>query len=187
MGRRRVRPAHPQWWDRPEERCRVLHSTVRTYVIWYPQWGQPTALVVIKRNVQLRTPDDVWRAGHKWEHPAVKKPVKTGRGQATLEANVDDLVIRWPALAEFLASTHYEGEEPGTRQLGSLLIFAQDGMWKACLRDRQESRCLWVAARQLLELFDVLEHAVAHADSVWRDDRAGGAETARRQSKPKTS
>ena len=113
----------------------------------------------------------------------MKKPlnhaVHTGKDAAAL----DGLVESFPTICEFLTSTAYDGEAAGTRQTSTLLVFAQDGAWKACLRDRQEGRCMWVAAAVWNDLLPVLEDALANGSGVWRDDRAAGHETAKRQKK----
>jgi len=113
----------------------------------------------------------------------MKKPVQgttqTGKDAASLEGLLD----RFPVLCEFLTSTAYDGDVAGTRQTATLLIFAQDGAWKACLRDRQEARAMWVAAALWDDLLPVLEDALSNNSGVWRDDRASGAETAKRQKK----
>lgn len=107
----------------------------------------------------------------------VQNPTHTGKDAASVEGLLDTA----PVLCEFLTSTAYDGDAAGTRQTATLLIFAQDGAWKACLRDRQEARALWVAAALFTDLISVLEDALANGTGIWRDDRASGAETAKRQ------
>ncbi len=111
----------------------------------------------------------------------MKKPVQQTTERAVYAALLDGIIDRFPALAEMLTATAYDGDAPGTRQTATLMIFAQDGAWKACLRDRQEQRCAWVAAALFDDLLAVLNDGLVGGGIVWRDDRASGAETARRQ------
>lgn len=113
----------------------------------------------------------------------MKKPVQSQTHTGKDAASIEGLIDRHPVLCDFLVSTAYDGDAAGTRQTATLLIFAQDGAWKACLRDRQEGRCQWVAAALFGDLLDVLEDALASGSGIWRDDRAAGHETAKRQKK----
>lgn len=111
----------------------------------------------------------------------MKKPAVGPSLRPSLAASPDYLVERWPTLADMLCATAYEGDMPGSRMVATLLLFAQEGLWKACLADRQENRCLWLSTLQFGELFTALEEALCSADTVWREDRNRGAEQARRQ------
>lgn len=111
----------------------------------------------------------------------MKKPVHQIPQRGAFAANIDDLIERFPLLAEQLAATAYEGDAPGSRATATLLIFAQDLSWKAVLRDRQEQRALWVSCLTLMDLFAVLESALGDPAAVWRDDRVSGAAEAKRQ------
>lgn len=111
----------------------------------------------------------------------MKKPDREMGATPSLAAPVDDLIELFPLFADQMASTCYDGDPPGTRATSTLLAFCDAGCWKVCLRDRQEQRCLWVAASSYLDLVSVLEAALADPVAVWRDDRASGAETAKRR------
>lgn len=113
----------------------------------------------------------------------MKKPVQNTTHTGKDVASIDGLVDVAPTLCEFLVSSAYDGDVAGTRQTSTLLIFAQDGSWKACLRDRQEQRCMWVAASVFNDLISVLEDALANGSGIWRDDRASGHDVAKRQKK----
>ncbi len=115
----------------------------------------------------------------------MKKPVQQTTERTVYAALLDGIIDRCPAVAEQLTATAYDGDPPGTRQTATLMIFAQDGAWKACLRDRQEQRCAWVAAALFDDLLPVLNDALVSGSVVWRDDRASGYETAKRQKQDK--
>lgn len=98
--------------------------------------------------------------------------VPTGAGKYA--APVDDLADQLLLLAEHLACVQWDGEPVGSRQTGSLLIFPQDGVWKARLVDKNTSRCLWIACSSLLDVFQATESALADPNAQWRLDRAAG-------------
>jgi hypothetical protein len=94
------------------------------------------------------------------------------------EAADDPLVLAHPVLWDFLTSYEYLGGE--ARHPGSLLIFEQDGVLKAMLRDRDDGTCLWVAARGLSALLAVLEASLCDPAADWRLDRKGPGDQASR-------
>lgn len=181
MSRKKRRREHPPWWDEPGRKCRVFWTGRVSLLVHFPRfYGTPFILAIGPCGVRLCTPRDFFDAGCHWD-PEMKKPFTQPSKQSRLIAPIDDIEVTLPTLAEFLAATAYEGDEPGTRRVSTLLIFGQDYMWKACLSDRQEGRCLWVAAPRFTELLPVLDEQLANADAVWRDDRAQGADQAKRQ------
>lgn len=114
----------------------------------------------------------------------MQRPKHKDQGPQAYAAEPDGLIGEFPLLAEYLTATFYEGEPVGSRQTGTLLVFAQDGSWRAVLRDRAENRCLWVTAATWEDLLPALENALGDPSSIWRADRVGGAPEATRQ-KPK--
>lgn len=110
----------------------------------------------------------------------MKRPVPPHESNTRYEVAPDDLAAAAPNLADFLTARFYDDSPGVVRATGTLLIFAQEGVWKACLRDRQEQRCLWVAAACWNDLVAVLEDSLLDQASVWRMDRVSGAETAKR-------
>lgn len=113
----------------------------------------------------------------------VAKRSETGSpGAAMVAAHSGDLAQLAPALAERLTLLTYE--DGSARQTDTLLVFAQDGVWKAALRDRDSRLCLWAASPVLIDLVEVLEGLLCDPAAVWRADRAAGAAEASRQ-KPK--
>lgn len=102
-------------------------------------------------------------------------------------AEDEDLKERLPILFDYLTATCYESDVNQPRLVSTLTIFAQDGVWKAVLRDRAENCCLWVASPGLLGLLDVLEAELRGETAVWRLDRYSGAEQASRKPSGKGS
>jgi len=97
---------------------------------------------------------------------------------------VEGVLSAYPTLWEYLSATKYDTEPPTPRQTSTLLLFVQDGQLKFCLRDRQEQRCLWIAALTLEDGLDALEEDLNSPLAVWRADRASGAAEASRQKPP---
>lgn len=187
MSRKKRKQPHPPWWKNPWNRWEVYNSYETSYLMYFPVYGFPVIVHAVPLSWGLVDPGEFWLAGLTWEESRVKRPHKTVPGSSSWAASIDDLVEKYPALAEMLSSTHYEDEVPGSRRTATCLIFAQDGVWKACLSDRHEQRALWVSAASLLEIFAVLEDALGSDGAVWRDDRVQGAETSRRQNPSKRS
>lgn len=178
--RPRKRPRKKEWWEERYCKFRVYHSEEFSYLVHFSFVGHPTIWAYCPRCWGLRNPGHFDTLFFRGALQSMKKPLPQSAPRPSLAASVDDLVERFPTLADFLASTCYDGDPPGTRCTGTLLVFAQDGSWKACLRDRQESRCLWVASLSLFELFTVLEAALSDPAAVWRYDRMDGHEQAKR-------
>jgi len=95
------------------------------------------------------------------------------------------LAKRCPMLAAHLTQASWEDGTP--RQVSTLSIFTGDGAWKACLRDRENGLCLWVAATAFDRLPGALETALGDENTVWRADRQQPGDTASRQRKQKGS
>jgi len=87
----------------------------------------------------------------------------------------------YPVLFDYLTALCFDNDQQQPRQTATVNIFAQDGCWKACLRDRAEGLCCWVASPTALGLFTVLEGDLSAATTVWRLDRAAGAELSSRR------
>lgn len=112
------------------------------------------------------------------------KPTEVSRGRVAEDA---DFQLQYPTLFDYLTATTFEGEGNELRQVSTLLIFGQDAVWKACLRDRAESVCLWVAAPSVLGTLEVLEGELAGPTAAWRLDRVAGHQEATRRPRGKSS
>jgi hypothetical protein len=110
----------------------------------------------------------------------MKRPVTASGSGPLRAAPVDETLATFPVLADYLTSLFYDGDPPVPRETATLLLFAQDGSFRACLRDRAERRCLWVATPSWADLLTVLELGLSDENAVWREDRLSGAETAKR-------
>lgn len=179
--RRKSRQRDVPWWMWWPQ-CRAVAGKELVYLLVYPRWGGVHIAGVCPRS--FVPPDERFRFDPDiLEVIDVKRPIRAEAGPGGYEAPPDALIESAPLLAEFLTATCYEDSPSVPRQVGTLLIFAQQGAWKACLRDRQEQRCLWVAATMFDDLVPVLETSLSDPTAVWRDDRLSGADSAKRQPK----
>jgi hypothetical protein len=106
---------------------------------------------------------------------------RVGGGSVLASPDQDPVVASYPVLWSFLVQTAWED---GTqRQPGSMLVFSQDGMLKGMLRDRDDGTCLWVAARGLQHLLDVMEGSLSDPGADWRMDRQQPGQKAQRVTK----
>lgn len=71
-----------------------------------------------------------------------------------------------PIVHAFLASREMIGGK--RRQGATLTIVAEDGVWKAGLRDRDKQASLWVSATTVAGVYDALEAALGKTPVEWR-------------------
>lgn len=78
----------------------------------------------------------------------------------------------YPTLFEYLTLYRWEDGQP--RQTATLLIFFEDGAWKACLNDREHARSAWAAGGTPLGALQALEEAVCDDTVDWRRRKPQG-------------
>lgn len=171
----------------------------RVQVPWWHQWPQFRFYVGVELVHALRY--ERW-GGHwhvachpvAWLRPDMRplfdldvlgnlnmmKPPSRNVIEGPYVAAPDEVGSLYPLLAEHLTCRFYEGDPPTPRETSTLLIFAQEGVFKACLRDRATKRALWVSCPLWSELLAVLEAGLSDEHAVWREDRDGTNDTARR-------
>lgn len=104
----------------------------------------------------------------------VKKAIKTDEVGVSARTPDDPVVARaLPALWEYLTATRFE--DGSVRVCSTLLIFVEDGLWKACLNDRENDRSAWVSAGTWKELLEALERGLASDTAHWRAKPQGPA------------
>lgn len=92
----------------------------------------------------------------------------------------------YPAVWEFVTVTHVDldGLEM-KRQTATMSIFAQDGLWKVFLNDRETKQCVCVAAVTFTALLEVLEATLQGDEVPWRAmTQAGGTARQKAPRKP---
>lgn len=73
-----------------------------------------------------------------------------------------------PLLHAMLTITQVNGKP---RETSSLLLFCEDGLFKACLNDRGNARTLWASGGTITALLEALEKALATGEAAWRKSR----------------
>lgn len=117
------------------------------------------------------------------ENP-VKRPSYSSPAAPANPVLTTGVLASVPLVLEHLTRRQYDTGE--ARITSSLLVFHDDetGCLKACLRDRQEGYCCWVAGGTLEDVLLALEGAIESGDPThWRRDRPvnGGGSAARRK------
>jgi hypothetical protein len=87
-------------------------------------------------------------------------------------AATDPDVEKWAAtLLEFL--TRLSWDEGEKRKTGTVMLLAENGVWKAWVHDRDGKRAAWVSGGSLLDLVDAVDQGLANDSLTWKDDRPG--------------
>lgn len=78
---------------------------------------------------------------------------------------------KFPALLEFL--TERETEDGKPRITSTMLVVAEDGLWKLCLTDRAQANGnfdykLWKSGETLHDALLALDHDLQQATAEWR-------------------
>jgi len=88
-------------------------------------------------------------------------------------------VASHPALWEYLTLDSYEDGAP--REVSMLLLFAEDGRFKAALQDRQEGRSLWSTAESIEGALMSLEAMLQSGMGEWRQMKGGNVKGGKRK------
>lgn len=96
-----------------------------------------------------------------------------GNGEAAVLNWKDPLFVKqFGALAEWLGICCLPGGE--TRKTGTVLLFMEAGMIKACLHDREAGLRAFVSHASMAGLLDAIEGGLRTGQLEWRVDRGGG-------------
>jgi hypothetical protein len=71
-----------------------------------------------------------------------------------------------PTVLEYLSSTRWD--DGSERQTSTVLVFCEEGRWKACLNDRAMDRTAFVSGNTPEGLLTNLEAALADGTVDWR-------------------
>jgi len=119
----------------------------------------------------------VWPAGvfsdlSTWqEESAMSRFIKPGAerkvsGAGEFAARDPVMEEMFPALAEYLTAVAI-GEDR-QRKTATLLLFAEDGVFKICLNDRQEALSAWASGPTVQEAIEALEASLEAGEAAWR-------------------
>lgn len=95
-----------------------------------------------------------------------KQAEKDARSAASASRDGMKFQERFAAIVEWTTSTEFP--EGGERQTATVMILSEDGVYKCCLNDRQNSRSLWVSGPSLLDALDALEAILRAGTGEWR-------------------
>jgi hypothetical protein len=96
----------------------------------------------------------------------VLEPPKNGK-PARVAASDPGFAKEYPAISAYMTELFLpDGKTP--RQVASLLIFSEDGSFKACLSDRHYGFNMWATAPTFVELLRELENRLVNDPNGWR-------------------
>jgi hypothetical protein len=95
-----------------------------------------------------------------------KPPVVAGQKDGGADPSDDKFKKNYPTLFEYMASSSWPDGE--VRKRSSLVIFAEDGMFKGCLGERDLNMQLWGASTTLLGVLEALEGRLTEDRPEWR-------------------
>lgn len=107
-----------------------------------------------------------------------REPEGTGRaGAAAADAEFESM---FPALHEWLTLTLDENSRP--IETLTVLLFAEEGRFKACLRDRQGKAVCFLSGATMLDLANAIEGVLSSGGGDWRAERPQGGRPGKRGS-----
>jgi hypothetical protein len=166
-------------WTRAYHRhgVRFQPSRPRVYLWRTRKNGYPINAETVEEGD--RTPKELLDLVFATADELVKRPNKMSDIPVTGVPLRDEVAAkRWPQLWEYLTAKAYDDGSP--RVTSSLLIFEQEGTLKGMLRDKDGDRCLWVAARGLIDLLECLDGQLGDDQADWRPDRKEKGQSAPR-------
>lgn len=97
-----------------------------------------------------------------------KKAEKPTGGEKLSSASYDNGTWQkgCPNLCQFLTQTQWEDGTP--RAPGTLLLLAEDGMWKGSLHDRDAQRSCWLSGKTPTALLEAIERVCLTGEAEWR-------------------
>lgn len=96
------------------------------------------------------------------QRPAARTKATPGTPAASDEA----FAKKYPTLAAYLTDTAYE--DGSARRTATMTVFAEEGLFKASINDREQSRSAFMAADTFTGLLDRLEKGLQADRLDWR-------------------
>jgi len=84
----------------------------------------------------------------------------------------EDFYSSYPALWEFLTESCYEGG--GKRELGTVSLFKDGDVLKACLSDRDVGEVAFVSGSSFKAVLDAMEQGLCSGGLDWRGQKRKG-------------
>lgn len=95
-----------------------------------------------------------------------KTAEKDAKAVSAISKDGEQFAKKYPALMEYLTVSVWP--EGGERTVSTLLLFCEDGVFKACLNDRDAGRSLWVSGASVPDALEALESTLRHGGGEWR-------------------
>jgi hypothetical protein len=128
----------------------------------------------------LRGASDVeeqWSAAMAFLKKAAEKDAKSA---GTISKDGEQFAKKYPALLEYLTTDKWP--EGGERVVSTLMMFCEDGTFKACLNDRDAGKSLWVSGASVPDALEALESILRHGGGEWRVNSQFKAKKAQKRS-----
>lgn len=103
------------------------------------------------------------------DSPPWVQPAAGGNGRGFLGASDPGFHERYPTLHDFLTLTGWGGKQ---RKTGTILVFAEDGKWKACVNDRDGGNYCFGSADSFSGLLEALERGLKGGSLDWRASKS---------------
>lgn len=158
----------------------------RYYTVWHWELWEPTARRCVAGSFIL--PVVPGETLHQYEQRgrqmALKRSVQKIEGGDSGAYTLDPATQKvCPTVFEYLTLEKWDDGSP--RKPSSLSVFAQEGVFKCILRDKDQGLCLWVSSDTLSMLFNALEAALADPETIWRRDRFDGSDQGAKRTRKK--
>jgi hypothetical protein len=110
---------------------------------------------------------------------ALRRPSSPGRDSKVLNRPLDPAFEQdFPTLNAYLADDTWED---GTARLRStLILFAEDDVYKMCLTDKDSDMTLWVASKTVFGLLGSMEARLNDPEAEWRKRKGPGTKPGKR-------
>lgn len=99
----------------------------------------------------------------------LKRQEKVKPAAGDTAAGDESMSLLYPATHEFLAMTVWDDGKP--RQTGTVMLLAEEGLWKAWVHDRDAKRSAWISGHTVEALLALLEQGLLGATMAWRTDK----------------
>jgi hypothetical protein len=99
----------------------------------------------------------------------MKKPTKSDQPPPlAVAAGSWEMIQDYPGLAEFLSCSVWD--DGTVRVTGTLLLFADQGLWKVALHDRDGQRTAFFSGETVSDVLNVVDRALCDGRIGWRAD-----------------
>lgn len=101
---------------------------------------------------------------------ALSKERSGFRAAGSPAAQDTQAAVKIPWIVAFLTETRWD--DGSERQPGSILVTAEEGLWKAWVNDRAGLRSAWLSCPDLLGLLGRVEAGLSDGTLSWRSEKS---------------